>query len=176
MEKFGVKVENVKNTRFTVPGGQGYASPGAIFVEGDASSASYFLAAGAITGGPVTVVGCGSESVQGDIGFAKVLEDMGATVEWQPNSITVSREPGTRLKGVDVDCGSIPDAAMTLATVALFCEGPTATEMLHMAPKETERMVAIAELQNLACKLKKDGTSVSSNSQNRLGECSDRYI
>lgn len=144
MEKFGVKVENVKNTRFTVPGGQSYASPGAIFVEGDASSASYFLAAGAITGGPVTVVGCGSESVQGDIGFAKVLEDMGATVEWQPNSITVSREPGTRLKGVDVDCGSIPDAAMTLATVALFCEGPTAIRNVYTwRLKETERMVAI---------------------------------
>jgi 3-phosphoshikimate 1-carboxyvinyltransferase len=92
----------------------------------------------------VTVVGCGSESVQGDIGFAKVLEQMGATVVWGPNSITVSREPGTKLKGVDVDCGGIPDAAMTLATVALFCEGPTAIRNVYTwRLKETERMVAI---------------------------------
>ena len=144
MEKFGVTVNNVENSRFTVGAGQQYTSPGTVFVEGDASSASYFLAAGAITGGPVTVVGCGSESVQGDIGFAKVLEQMGATVVWGPNSITVSREPGTKLKGVDVDCGGIPDAAMTLATVALFCEGPTAIRNVYTwRLKETERMVAI---------------------------------
>ena len=151
MKKFGVQVHNAENSRFTVAENQAYESPGSIFVEGDASSASYFLAAGAITGGPVTVVGCGSDSVQGDIGFAKILEQMGATVVWAPNSITVSREPGTSLKGVDVDCGDIPDAAMTLATVALFCEGRTAIRNVYnWRLKETERMVAIVtELRKL---------------------------
>jgi hypothetical protein len=84
-------------------------------VQGDASSASYFLAGGAITGGPVTVHGCGAASIQGDIRFADVLEQMGATMEWTDDTITVSRDPSQRLKGVDVDCGDIPDAAMTLA-------------------------------------------------------------
>ena len=83
MAQFGVKVENEgPNQRFKISSGQTYQSPGTVFVEGDASSASYFLAAGAITGGPVTVVGCGSASVQGDVAFANVLEQMGATVEW----------------------------------------------------------------------------------------------
>ena len=83
MAKFGVTVVNEgPHERFLVAGGQKYQSPGTVFVEGDASSASYFLAAGALTGGPVTVVGCGSESVQGDVAFARVLEQMGATVEW----------------------------------------------------------------------------------------------
>jgi len=147
MAKFGVAVANEgPNQRFTIAAGQRYASPGAVFVEGDASSASYFLAAGAITGGPVTVAGCGSASVQGDVAFAHVLEQMGATVEWAPNSITVSRnlDGSQPLKGVDVDCGMIPDAAMTLAPVALFCEGPTTIRNVYSwRVKETERMVAI---------------------------------
>ena len=99
MEKFGVTVNNVENSRFTVGAGQQYTSPGTVFVEGDASSASYFLAAGAITGGPVTVVGCGSESVQGDIGFAKVLEQMGATVVWGPTRARLSMSSSFSEKG-----------------------------------------------------------------------------
>jgi len=88
MAKFGVQVENQgPNQQFKIEGGQSYQSPGTVFVEGDASSASYFLAAGAITGGPVKVVGCGSESVQGDVAFAKVLAQMGATVEWGKGSL-----------------------------------------------------------------------------------------
>ena len=77
--------------------GQSYKSPGQIFTEGDASSASYFLAGAAITGGTVTVKGCGSESVQGDIYFAEVLGMMGATVTWTANSITVTRKPGDKV-------------------------------------------------------------------------------
>lgn len=163
MRKFGVEVteeelssdKNAPRPRYTVPGGQVYKSPGTYHVEGDASGASYFLAGGAITGGPVTVSGCGSESVQGDVKFAKVLEQMGATVEWTPNSITVSRKmDGSQpLKGVDVDCGEIPDAAMTLATVALFVKDgkPTAIRNVYnWRVKETERMKAIVtELQKL---------------------------
>ncbi|EWM26612.1 5-enolpyruvylshikimate-3-phosphate synthase [Nannochloropsis gaditana] len=126
MARFGVEVDNEGDGVFTVRGGQTYRSPGQIFTEGDASSASYFLAGAAITGGRVTVRGCGSESVQGDVYFATVLGEMGATVEWTPTSIQVTRQPGVPLKGIDVDCGAIPDAAMTLAVVALFAEGPTA--------------------------------------------------
>ena len=137
-------MENDSNKRFTVKAGQKYVTPGTVFVEGDASSASYFLALGAITGGPVKVVGCGSESVQGDVKFANVLEQMGATVEWEANSITVSRKEGTKLKGVDVDCDEIPDAAMTLAPVALFAEGPTKIRNVYnWRLKECDRMEAI---------------------------------
>lgn len=115
MEQFGVKVECHGDSEFTVRKGQRFRSPGEIAIEGDASSASYFLAGGAITGGPVTVHGCGAASIQGDVRFADVLGQMGATVTWTDDTITVSREPSKRLKGMDVDCGDIPDAAMTLA-------------------------------------------------------------
>uniref|UniRef100_A0A7S1UKH8 3-phosphoshikimate 1-carboxyvinyltransferase n=1 Tax=Phaeomonas parva TaxID=124430 RepID=A0A7S1UKH8_9STRA len=146
LEKFGVKVDNDSDRVFTIKAGQKLVSPGTAFVEGDASSASYFLAGGAITGGPVTVIGCGSESVQGDTRFAEVLGKMGAKVEWAPNSITVSRDMSTPLKGVDEDCGDIPDAAMTLATVALHAEGPTKVRNVYnWRVKETERMRAIVD-------------------------------
>lgn len=145
MARFGVTVGvNSENTVFTVAAGQRYKSPGDAFVEGDASSASYFLAGAAITGGKVTVHGCGRDSVQGDVEFATVLESMGADVEWTPTSITVSRPADRPLKGVSVSCLNIPDAAMTLAAVALFAEGPT--EILDVGSwrvKETERMKAI---------------------------------
>ena len=148
MKKFGVNVEiegDMDGTpSFVIGASEKYASPGSILVEGDASSASYFLAGAAITGGTVTVRGCGSESVQGDVAFADVMEQMGATVTWAPESITVTRDPNTRLKGVDVDCGKIPDAAMTLAVAALFAEGPTTIRNVYSwRLKETERMKAI---------------------------------
>jgi 3-phosphoshikimate 1-carboxyvinyltransferase len=100
-------------------------------VEGDASSASYFLAGAAITGGTVTVEGCGTTSLQGDVKFAEVLEKMGAKVEWSEHSVTVTGAPidrstGKRLRGIDVNMNSMPDVAMTLAVVALFADGPTA--------------------------------------------------
>lgn len=148
MKKFGVEVEiegDMEQTpSFTIRAAQTYYSPGSILVEGDASSASYFIAGAAITGGTVTVRGCGSESVQGDVAFANVMEQMGATVKWAPESITVTRDPNTKLKGIDVDCGKIPDAAMTLAVAALFAEGPTTIRNVYSwRLKETERMKAI---------------------------------
>lgn len=148
MKKFGVNVEVQGdmdgNPSFIVGKDEKYTSPGSILVEGDASSASYFLAGAAITGGTVTVRGCGSDSVQGDVAFANVMEQMGATVTWAPESITVTRDPNTKLKGVDVDCGKIPDAAMTLAVAALFAEGPTTIRNVYSwRLKETERMKAI---------------------------------
>ena len=148
MKKFGVNVEiegDMKGTpAFKIAASEKYVSPESILVEGDASSASYFIAGAAITGGTVTVRGCGSESVQGDVAFANVMEKMGAKVTWAPESITVTRDPDVQLKGVDVDCGEIPDAAMTLAVAALFAEGPTTIRNVYSwRLKETERMKAI---------------------------------
>lgn len=152
MKRFGVTVEvNSDNTEFKIAAGQKYVSPQNIFVEGDASSASYFLAGAAITGGPVTVRGCGEDSIQGDVDFARVLGMMGANVQWTANTITVGRDEGVKLKGVDVDCGDIPDAAMSLATTALFAEGQTTIRNVYnWRVKETERMKAIVtELRKL---------------------------
>lgn len=148
MKKFGVKVEVTGDMAgapsFSIAKTERYVSPGSILVEGDASSASYFIAGAAITGGTVTVRGCGSDSVQGDVAFASVMEQMGATVTWAPESITVTRDPAVKLQGVDVDCGKIPDAAMTLAVAALFAEGPTTIRNVYSwRLKETERMKAI---------------------------------
>jgi 3-phosphoshikimate 1-carboxyvinyltransferase len=150
MKKFGAKVTSEDDKIFRVSPSQ-YVSPGTMFIEGDASSASYFLAGGAITGGPVTVYGCGSESVQGDARFARVLEKMGADVIYGPNFITVSRKEGTPLVGVDEDCGDIPDVAMTLAVVGMFAQGRTAIRNVYnWRVKETERMVAmVTELTKL---------------------------
>jgi len=148
MKKFGVNVEIEGDMdgapTFKIGADESYTSPESIMVEGDASSASYFLAGAAITGGTVTVRGCGSESVQGDVAFADVIERMGATVTWAPESITVTRDPNTPLKGVDADCLAIPDAAMTLAVMALFADGPTTIRNVYSwRLKETERMKAI---------------------------------
>ncbi|GJP33774.1 hypothetical protein CLOM_g18287 [Closterium sp. NIES-68] len=151
MERFGVAVQTEGVwERFAIPGNQTYISPGRAFVEGDASSASYFLAGAAITGGTVTVHGCGRSSLQGDVHFASVLEQMGATVTWAEESVTVTGPPPAangsirRLKGIDVNMNKMPDVAMTLAVVALFAEGPTAIrDVGTWRVKETERMIAI---------------------------------
>lgn len=107
-------------------------------------AASYFLAGAAITGSTITVHGCGSDSLQGDVRFAQVLEAMGAKVSWAPNAITLSGPPRGQLQGVDAWCGDIPDAAMTLAVAALFARGPTVIrDVGSWRVKETERMKAI---------------------------------
>lgn len=142
MERFGVQVENLQYQRFLVKGAQQYMSPGHWLVEGDASSASYFLAAAAIGGGTVTVTGIGRKAVQGDIYFADALEAMGATVTWTDESIAVTRN---ELHGVDRDYNAIPDAAMTIATTALFAQGPTVIRNIYnWRVKETDRLHAMA--------------------------------
>lgn len=152
MAKFGVTVENDNYQTFTVSGDAKYIAPGKFMVEGDASSASYFLAAGAIKGGTVRVTGIGQNSIQGDIRFADVLEAMGATVVWHDEYIEVTGAP---LKGVNMDMNHIPDAAMTIATTALFAEGPTTmTNIYNWRVKETDRLAAMAtELQKLGAKV-----------------------
>ena len=150
MNRFGVKVDVTEDfKRFHINAPQSYKSPGTYFVEGDASSASYFLAGAAITGGTTTVIGCGTDSLQGDARFAKILEIMGAEVQWEPNQITV-RGSGN-LRGIDVDMNEMPDAAMTLAVAALFAEGTTAIRNIYnWRLKETERLQAVSsELKKL---------------------------
>ena len=135
--------------RFVVFGGQRYVSPGELHVEGDASSASYFLAAGAIGGGPVRVEGVGKYSVQGDVRFAEALAKMGAVVAMGDNWIEA--KASGKLKAIDLDCNPIPDAAMTLAVAALFADGSTTLRNIaSWRVKETDRITAMAtELRKL---------------------------
>jgi 3-phosphoshikimate 1-carboxyvinyltransferase len=123
MARFGVQVQREGWQRFTVQAGSRYVSPGTIYVEGDASSASYFLALGAIGGGPVRVEGVGQDSIQGDVKFAEALAKMGAAFEMGPNWMAARAPAESGLVAVDLDCNHIPDAAMTLATTALFAKG-----------------------------------------------------
>ncbi|QYY33468.1 3-phosphoshikimate 1-carboxyvinyltransferase [Cupriavidus pinatubonensis] len=153
LARFGINVERQGWERFIVPAGAVYRSPGEIYVEGDASSASYFLAAGAIGGGPVRVEGVGMSSIQGDVRFAEALNRMGANVMAGDNWIEVrgtERDDG-RLHGIELDCNHIPDAAMTLAVAALFAEGTTTlTNIASWRVKETDRISAMAtELRKL---------------------------
>ena len=151
MRSFGVSVNHENFRLFHIPR-QTYRSPGRIFVEGDASSASYFLAGAAITKGTVTVKGCGTDSLQGDARFAEVLEKMGAKVEWEPQQVKLT---GNSLNGIDVDMNQMPDAAMTLAVAALFASGPTAIRNIYnWRVKETERLQAVStELRKLGAEV-----------------------
>ncbi|EHG4742839.1 3-phosphoshikimate 1-carboxyvinyltransferase [Salmonella enterica subsp. enterica serovar Heidelberg] len=142
MKTFGVEITNHHNQQFVVKGGQQYHSPGRYLVEGDASSASYFLAAGAIKGGTVKVTGIGRKSMQGDIRFADVLEKMGATITWGDDFIACTRG---ELHAIDMDMNHIPDAAMTIATTALFAKGTTTLRNIYnWRVKETDRLFAMA--------------------------------
>jgi 3-phosphoshikimate 1-carboxyvinyltransferase len=148
MKKFGNEVTVNGWRSFDVPG-FAYVPPEEIYVEGDASSASYFLAAGAIAGGPVRVVGVGQDSIQGDVRFAEVLQRMGATVQTGIDWIEVSSTG--KLKPIDMDLNHIPDAAMTAAVAALFADGQSAIRNIgSWQVKETDRITAMAhELRKL---------------------------
>jgi 3-phosphoshikimate 1-carboxyvinyltransferase len=149
IRRFGVTVERDGWQAFTVQPGQAYKSPGTIHVEGDASSASYFLAAGAIAGGPVRVEGVGRDSIQGDVRFVEALQQMGASITMGDNWIeAASNGP---LKAIDADFNHIPDAAMTIAVAALYADGPsTLRNIASWRVKETDRLAAMAiELRKL---------------------------
>ncbi|MGL9736475.1 MAG: 3-phosphoshikimate 1-carboxyvinyltransferase [Symbiopectobacterium sp.] len=143
MKDFGLEVHNENCQHFSVQGNQQYRAPGDYLVEGDASSASYFLAAAAIKGGTVRVTGVGRNSVQGDIRFADVLEKMGAIIRWGDDYIECQR---CELHSIDMDMNHIPDAAMTIATAALFAEGGTTTlsNIYNWRVKEADRLAAMA--------------------------------
>ena len=156
MRRFGVPVDATGWTRFEVPACAGYVSPGAIRVEGDASAASYFLAAGAIGGGPVRVNGVGRDSIQGDVAFADALARMGADIRYGDDWIEA--RSGAALNGIALDCLAIPDAAMTLAVVALFARGETTlTGIASWRVKETDRIHA------MATELRKVGATVATS-------------
>ncbi len=143
MRRFGVSVERTGWRYFSVPAAK-YRSPGKIYVEGDASSASYFLAAGALGGGPVRVEGVGRDSIQGDVRFTDVLEKMGAAVKAGDGWLEASGSG--KLKPIDMDLNHIPDAAMTAAVLALFADGPsTIRNVASWRVKETDRLAAMAK-------------------------------
>ena len=156
LARFGIQVQREGWSRFIIPQGSAYRSPGVIHVEADASSASYFIAAGAIAGveQPVRIEGVGAESIQGDIRFLEAAQAMGAAVRSGPNWIEVSR--GTwPLQAIDLDCNHIPDAAMTLAVMGLYANGTTRLRNIaSWRVKETDRIAA------MACELRKLGATV----------------
>jgi 3-phosphoshikimate 1-carboxyvinyltransferase len=153
MRRFGVEVARDGWRSFTLAAGQHYVSPGSIRVEGDASSASYFLAAGAIAGGPVRVQGVGLDSIQGDVRFVDALQQMGATITTGDNWIEV-QSTGV-LKAIDADFNHIPDAAMTIAVAALYADGPSTLRNIgSWRVKETDRIAAMAtELRKLGAQV-----------------------
>ncbi|PTU31091.1 3-phosphoshikimate 1-carboxyvinyltransferase [Stenotrophobium rhamnosiphilum] len=152
MKRFGVDVQRsttaAGSPRYTIAAGARYRAPGSFAVEGDASSASYFLALGALAGGPIRVHGMGSSSLQGDVRFAEVMSAMGATVtqgeDWtevQSSGLAAGFKP----KAIDADFNHIPDAAMTIAVVALFADGPSVLRNIgSWRVKETDRIAAMA--------------------------------
>lgn len=152
MAKFGVQVERQGWQKFTIAANSQYSSPETIFVEGDASSASYFLAAGAI-GGDIQVDGLGKNSIQGDVRFADAIELMGGKISYGENHIQSKK--AQQIKAIDLDCNHIPDAAMTLAILALFADGTTTLRNIaSWRVKETDRLTA------MATELRKAGATV----------------
>ena len=152
MSRFGVHVKKIDWQHFLIPGSSAYVSPGEIFVEGDASSASYFLAAGALAG-DIEVKGIGKNSIQGDVKFTEALVLMGAKIQTLEASIKVSKVK--TLQAINLDCNHIPDAAMTLAVLALFANGTTKLHNIgSWRVKETDRIKA------MATELKKLGAAV----------------
>jgi len=165
MRRFGVPATRTEWSSFTVPAAR-YESPGEIFVEGDASSASYFLAAGAISGltseSAVRVEGVGRSSIQGDVRFTEVLERMGAIVRLGDNWIETTAPVGGKLRALDADLNHIPDAAMTVAVLALFADGPSTLRYIgSWRVKETDRLAAMAtELRKLGAAVEEGADSL----------------
>jgi 3-phosphoshikimate 1-carboxyvinyltransferase len=146
LARFGIAVRRDGWQRFTIPAGSRYVTPGEVHVEADASSASYFIALGAIAGvdAPVRIEGVGSASIQGDIRFVEAAQAMGAVVHAEPNALEV-RRGAWPLKAITLDCNHIPDAAMTLAVMALYADGPSLlTNIASWRVKETDRIAAMA--------------------------------
>ena len=145
LARYGIAVKRDGWQRFTIPQGCSYQSPGTIHVEADASSASYFIALGAIASGDgIRIQGVGADSIQGDIRFMDAAAQMGAKITSGPNWLEINRGAWP-LKGITLDCNHIPDAAMTLAVMALYADGPTTLRNIaSWRVKETDRIVAMA--------------------------------
>ncbi len=147
LERFGIAVRRDGWSRFTIPAGSSYRSPGQIHVEADASSASYFIALGALAAtaaAPLRIQGVGLDSIQGDIRFVEAARLMGASIDGEANGLSVSRGAWP-LRAIDLDCNHIPDAAMTLAVMALYAQGTTTLRNIaSWRVKETDRLAAMA--------------------------------
>ena len=158
LARFGITVGRNNWQRFTIPAGSAYQSPGEIYVEADASSASYFIALGAISTSEkdsIRIVGLGKNSIQGDIHFVEAAALMGAQIDSGPNHLDI-RRGSWPLKSIDLDCNHIPDAAMTLAVMALYAQGTTTLRNIaSWRVKETDRIAA------MACELRKLGATVT---------------
>ncbi|NIG99193.1 MAG: 3-phosphoshikimate 1-carboxyvinyltransferase [Buchnera aphidicola (Periphyllus acericola)] len=152
MKSFGVIIKNFNYKFFLINGNQKYISPKKYFIEGDASSASYFLSAAAIKGGTVIIKGVGKKSIQGDIKFCSILKKMGAKIYLGKNFIQCTKN---KLKSIDMDMNDIPDAAMTIAITALFSNGTTNIRNIYnWRVKETDRLYAMAtELKKIGAKV-----------------------
>lgn len=166
MAKFGVQVQRNGWQSFVIKSGSSYVSPGSYKVEGDASSASYFLGLGTIAGGPIEINGVGQNSIQGDIEFAKVVQAMGAKVYLQENSLIVKGvnvAQGEQLRSFDMDFNLIPDAAMTAAVLALYADGPChLRNIASWRVKETDRINAMqAELTKLGAQVSSTADSLT---------------
>ena len=166
MERFGVQVQREGWERFVISADARYRSPGAYRIEGDASSASYFLGLGAIAGGPVRIDGVGRNSIQGDLAFADVVEAMGARIEREADALVVHGRAvaaGERLQAFDRDFNLIPDAAMTAAVLALYADGPCRLRNIaSWRVKETDRIAAMhAELARLGARVESDDDSLT---------------
>lgn len=162
MEKFGVHVENHDYQVFKLPAHARYLAPDVLHVEGDASSASYFLAAGLLSGKAIRVTGLGKNAIQGDVAFAHELEKIGATVLWGDDFIEVSRHHSQAILPFDLDANHIPDAAMTLAVVALATGGKCSIRNIaSWRVKETDRIAAMAtELRKLGAEVQEDADAI----------------
>lgn len=172
MERFGVQVKRDGWQNFTIQADANYLSPGDYHIEGDASSASYFLGLGAIASGPIKINGVGANSIQGDLEFADVVQAMGASVQFTDYSMTVSGinvAAGERLKAFDLDFNLIPDAAMTAAVLALYADGPCKLRNIaSWRVKETDRIDAMhAELTKLGADVIATADSLTVNPLNR---------
>ena len=162
MAQFGVQVAHDSHRLFRLPESTRYHAPATLHVEGDASGASYFLAAGLLAAAPVRVYGIGRHSIQGDTAFAAELEKIGAAVEWGENYIQVARRPGQRIRPFDLDANHIPDAAMTLAVVALAAGARCSLRNIgSWRVKETDRITAMAaELRKLGARVEEEAEAI----------------
>ena len=170
LSQFGIHIENEDFRCFKLPAKQHYHAPAKLFVEGDASSASYFLAAGLLSGDTIRVNGIDANSIQGDIAFVNELINIGAKVEWGQQYIEISRDVGQEILPFDIDANHIPDAAMTLAVVALACKQTCRIRNIaSWRVKETDRIAAIAtELRKLGAEVIETEDSITITAPERL--------
>ncbi|MDP2768882.1 MAG: bifunctional 3-phosphoshikimate 1-carboxyvinyltransferase/cytidylate kinase, partial [Giesbergeria sp.] len=176
LERFGITVRHENWQRFTIAAGSSYRSPGSIHIEADASSASYFIAAGAIAASAIgknclKILGVGMDSIQGDIRFVEAAQAMGAQITGGPNWLQIQRGAWP-LKAIDLDCNHIPDAAMTLAVMALYAQGTSILRNIaSWRVKETDRIAAMAtELRKLGATVEETADSIRITPPATLGD------